>query len=226
MALTSPISGHIDGRDHLVIQRLDGGGQPTVAPPSGDADFGWLHWANNDRVVFTVSATRKRVTTETTETRLWAINRDGSGGGAYRHTVENGEDRFQSRQGAPACTDPGQHCPLAAGRAASHHGDARWRSQRRPRGSQDRHSRRHGTISSATMRVGIQDWVADHTGRLRFGWGYRNSIAQGHDQGRKRHVAFRGERRNGGTPVSFPQGFSGRSGCRLHDADRTRMAMR
>jgi dipeptidyl aminopeptidase/acylaminoacyl peptidase len=67
------------GRWHLVIQKMIGSeGTPVVVPPVEDLDFEWLHWANNERVVFTVSAMRMRGTAESEETRLWAINRDGS----------------------------------------------------------------------------------------------------------------------------------------------------
>ena len=62
----------VNGRGHLVIQALSGQGRPAVVPPSEDVDIEWLRWANDDRVVFAVSAQRKRGLTETVETRLLA----------------------------------------------------------------------------------------------------------------------------------------------------------
>jgi len=40
-------------------------------------EFDWLHWVNDDRLVFALSAMGKRRFVETTETRLWAIDADG-----------------------------------------------------------------------------------------------------------------------------------------------------
>ncbi len=163
----------IEGRDHLVIQRIDGSGQPTVAPPTADADFGWLHWANNERVVFTVSATRKRVTTETTETRLWAINRDGSGAEHIvvpSRTAKTGSSLGRALphaqiQGNIVHWLPDEPHHILVTLDGDHNGAHEVRKIDIRDGTYD-------IVRNDT--VGIQDWVADHTGRLRFGWGYRN----------------------------------------------------
>ncbi len=68
----------IDGRNHIVMQPLADGDNRRVVPPAGDLDFDWLHWANDDRLVFATSFFGKRFNTETTETRLASIRRDGS----------------------------------------------------------------------------------------------------------------------------------------------------
>ncbi len=68
----------VDGRNHIVMQPLAGGDERRVVPPAGDLDFEWLHWANDQRLVFSASFFGKRFNTETTETRLASIRRDGT----------------------------------------------------------------------------------------------------------------------------------------------------
>ena len=163
-----------EGRDHLVIQRLDGSGRPTVAPPTEDSGFGWLHWANDERVVFTVTATRKRDLTETTETRLWAINRDGSE--AEHIVIPSRTARTGSSLGralAPAQIQgnivhwlPDEPHHIMVTLDGDHNGAHEVRKI-------DIRDGRYDVVRDDAP--GIQDWMSDHTGNLRFGWGYRNS---------------------------------------------------
>ena len=68
----------IDGRRHLIISSLDGDRPPAVMPPVDQLEFRWLHWASDEHIVFSMSYSALRNLTETTETRLLSVNRDGS----------------------------------------------------------------------------------------------------------------------------------------------------
>ncbi|MFK8028764.1 MAG: alpha/beta fold hydrolase [Gammaproteobacteria bacterium] len=68
----------IDGRNHIVMQPLADGDNRQIVPPAGDLDFKWLQWANDDRLVFAASFFGERFDTETEETRLASIKKDGS----------------------------------------------------------------------------------------------------------------------------------------------------
>ena len=195
-----------NGRDHLVIQRLDGSGKPTVAPPTEDSDFGWLHWANSERVVFTVTATRKRHLTETTETRLWAINRDGTE--AEHIVLPTKVDKTGSSLGrelAPAqiqgnvihwLPDEPNHIMVALD--GDHNGGHEVRKI-------DIRDGRYTMVRDDAS--GIQDWLADPDGNLRYGWGYRNTafrvLTKG-DNGMWRSAEKAAWRDAG----FFPEGFS------------------
>lgn len=194
------------GRDHLVIQRLDGAGQPTVAPPTEDSGFGWLHWANNERVVFTVTATRKRDLTETTETRLWAINRDGSD--AEHIVIPSRTMKTGSSLGRPLAPAQIQSNIVHWLPDEPHHimvtldGDHNGAHEVRKIDIRDG---RFDIVRNDAP--GIQDWIADHTGRLRFGWGYRNmslKIMTKSDGGMWRSA----EKADWWDAGFFPQGFS------------------
>jgi len=163
----------VDGRAHLIIQALSGGDEPAVVPPAESADFDWLRWANTERVVFSISASRKRGITETTETRLWAIDKDGTN---PRHIVKPSRTSITgsslARELAPAqlqhnvihwLPDEPHHILLAVD--GDHDGAAEVR----------RIDIRDGDFDIVRDDVaGIQDWLTDQSGNLRLGWGYRS----------------------------------------------------
>jgi len=67
----------LDGEPTLIIQGLDGSGLVTV-PAGQNFRYLWVEWANNDRLVFSIGFAAARRTVETQETRLAAIDSDGS----------------------------------------------------------------------------------------------------------------------------------------------------
>jgi len=69
-----------DGRNHLVLQNLDGS-DPMVLPPINDADIKNYFWASDERLLLIYEMTVKRqyFQNKTIETRLVGINCDGSG---------------------------------------------------------------------------------------------------------------------------------------------------
>ncbi|MGI9206252.1 MAG: alpha/beta hydrolase family protein [Woeseiaceae bacterium] len=164
----------IEGRGHLVIQPLLEAGQPFVAPPTGDAEYDWLRWANNELLVFSISATRKRGTIETSETRLWSVKQDGSGA---THIVLPSR-RAKTGSGVSRDLPPAQlqgnvihwlpdepnHILLSLD------GDHNAANEVR------RIDVRDGTYDLVRRDAsGIQNWLTDQSGELRFGWGFRSS---------------------------------------------------
>ena len=83
-AQLSPDGSHVaylrpyQGRTHLAIEGLGPNGKTVIIPPAGNLEFRWVHWANNDRLVFSMTFFGKRGFTEVTETRLLAVNKDGT----------------------------------------------------------------------------------------------------------------------------------------------------
>lgn len=163
----------IKGRKHLIVQSLGGQGKPAVVPPTEDLDFDWLHWANNDRLVFSVSATRWRRNAETRETRLWAINRDGTN---PQHIVRPSRATRTgssiARELAPPqiqsdvihwLPDEADHILVAID--GDHDGAYEVRRI-------DIRDGEYDVVMDG--RDGIQDWLTDQAGNLRIGWGYRN----------------------------------------------------
>lgn len=64
----------LDGRYNLVVHEFSSGQNIKVIPPIDKLDFNWLRWANDSIIVFSMSYTAARYTTETTETRLISFN--------------------------------------------------------------------------------------------------------------------------------------------------------
>jgi dipeptidyl aminopeptidase/acylaminoacyl peptidase len=165
----------INGRLHLVIQMMIGSdSRPVVVPPIDDLDFGWLKWANQDRLVFTVFATRNRRITETTETRLWAINSDGSNA---LHIVKPSR---MTKTGSSL----GQELPPAQLQGNVIH----WLPDEPNHillsldaDDSSGNEVRRINIKNADYEIvqedltGVQRWLADFRGEVRLGWGYRNT---------------------------------------------------
>ena len=63
----------LEGRFNLVVHSFETG-RNTLIPPIEMLDFNWLHWANDSVIVFSMSYTAARYTAETTETRLVSVN--------------------------------------------------------------------------------------------------------------------------------------------------------
>lgn len=165
----------INGRAHLVIQTMIGSqGKPVVIPPVGDLDFRWLHWANADRLVFLISATRQRGIRETTETRLWALDKDGSN---TLHivkpstTMKTGSSLGRELPNAQVQGDVIHWLPDEPNHIlVSLDGDQNGAYEVRKIDIRD------GEYDIARDDyVGIQDWLTDQSGNLRLGWGYRSS---------------------------------------------------
>lgn len=70
----------VDGRKHLVIQRADAQGPVEVIPPVKEADIRWFRWANPERLLISYEFMFERFLSETPETRLVSITRDGLDG--------------------------------------------------------------------------------------------------------------------------------------------------
>jgi len=165
----------VDGRAHLVIQTMIGShSTPVVVPPVGDLDFRWLEWANTDRLVFVISATRQRGIRETIETRLWAIDKDGSNAMHIvqrSKTMDTGSNLPRDRPNAQIQSDVIHWLP-----DEPHHillaldGDQNGADEVR------RIDIRTGDYKLARDDYpGIQSWLTDASGQLRLGWGYSGS---------------------------------------------------
>ena len=164
--------GPLQGRSHLVIKQLGSSNRPVVIPPGEDGHIEWLHWANPDRLVFLVSASRKRDRVETAETRLWAIDKDG--GNLISIVRPSRTDRIGTRLGRslmPAqlqgdvlhwLPDEPNHLLLALD------GDGNGGYEVRKIDIRDGSYR-----ETRNDTEGIQDWLTDHNGEVRLGWGYR-----------------------------------------------------
>lgn len=68
----------INGQRHLVIQPSNGKGDPVVIPPRDELEIWRYEWATNERLLVIISFQGWRRGIPTFETRLIGINRDGS----------------------------------------------------------------------------------------------------------------------------------------------------
>ncbi|MGI9261847.1 MAG: alpha/beta hydrolase family protein [Woeseiaceae bacterium] len=196
----------MSGRAHLIIQSLGGDGPPAVIPPPDNADFSWLRWANGDRVVFTVTSSDRRGLTETTETRLWAANEDGTD---VEHIVVPTETQKTGsslgRELAPAQLQgnvihwlPDEPNHIMVSLDGDHNAADEVRRI-------DIRNGRYDIVRDDAP--GIQEWMPDVDGELRFGWGYRRStlrILTKNDSGMWRSV----DKAAWWDAGFFPQGFS------------------
>ena len=163
-----------DSRHQLIIQSLGSGGTAIAVPPVGNTDLYWLHWANDDRLVFAVSAMAKRDGVETFETRLLAINEDGSEFGYIIKPLTKTGTRSRAQSELPPAQlqddvihwlpDDVNHILVALD--ADHNGSYEIR----------RVDIRNGDFELVQAdHVGIQNWIADRSGEPRLGWGYEKS---------------------------------------------------
>lgn len=164
----------IEGRAHIVIQDLTGENNPVVIPPSEFNNIDWLRWANNDRLVFLLSTSGSRDRVETTESRLAAIDKDGTNLASL--VLPEGRSTIGSRIGRDLpvpqlqgdvihwLPDEPDYILLSVD------GDLNGADEVRKIDIRDgsyRHLRREA--------AGIQRWMTDQAGNVRFGWGYRRS---------------------------------------------------
>ncbi len=166
----------IDGRSQLYLMGLDPGVAPVLIPAVPEVEFRWLHWANNERLVFSTASLGKRQGTETVETRLFAVNRDGSN---MLPIVKPSQDTTAG-SAIPVDLPPAQlqdhvidwlpgernHILLSVD------GDADGRNEVR------RIDIRDGVFKVVQNGVsGVQNWIADRQSELRFGYGYTDTEA-------------------------------------------------
>jgi len=63
----------LNGRYHVVIERFRPEFERYILYPSDDADFRWVEWANDDRLLISASFAAERYLADTTETRLYSV---------------------------------------------------------------------------------------------------------------------------------------------------------
>ncbi|HSD70699.1 MAG TPA: S9 family peptidase [Woeseiaceae bacterium] len=163
-----------DGRNHLVIQGLDESVAPVIVPPVSKLNFRWLHWANDDRLVFSVFFEDDRWGTETVETRLLAIDKDGLNmANLVRPSTAVEVGSRVPKELPPAqvqdsvvdwLPDQPQHILLSLD------GDGDSRNEIR------RVDIRDGSFTEVQGGLtGVQDWIVDQRGEPRFGYGYTDT---------------------------------------------------
>ena len=161
-----------DGRRHLVVTDLTGETPPVVVPPAENLDFSWLRWANDDRIVFSMSFFARISIFETTETRLLSVRRDGSKLAALVKPAKGRRTgtRIAREAGIAQIQDdvidwlPGDPRHLLLELDADRDGRIEVRRVNVDNGKFD--------IVHAGREY-IDDWLTDSTGELRFGYGIR-----------------------------------------------------
>lgn len=159
---------------HLFVQVLDGETPPRSLPPSDGMRFGWVDWANDERVVFTMEIMDERQTTETLETRLLSMTRDGKDLRPIvlpnTRTGRTGSRLAKETQPSPQIQDnvvawlPADRDHILV--AVDEDFDARHEVRRI-----DVNSGAYDNVVGNTE--GIQSWLVDQAGNVRFGWGFR-----------------------------------------------------
>jgi len=197
----------IRGRGHLVIQELfKENAKSAVIPPAETTDFSWLHWANNDRLVFGAAAMRKSGSVETIRTRLFAVDKDGNN---TKHIIKPAVGKrtgSNMRSGYPPAQIqddvvhwlPDEPNHILVSLDGDHNGADEIRRVNISNGN--------FTIVQPDQR-GIQSWLTDHDGVPRLGWGFRDDkfrvVSRTGDVGWKTDTEA--SWRDAGY---FPQGFS------------------
>lgn len=167
----------VKGRDYLIIQALGSKKPPAAIPPPDAADFDWLRWANNERVVFSLAFTSKRGITETDETRLASVDRSGSDvqyivRSAKRDIAGQKVAGSEGKMPPPQIQDRVIHWmpeePNQIMVAIDDDFDAGYAVRRI-----DVDTGRYRDIVSEV--AGIQNWVADQNGDVRLGFGFTDN---------------------------------------------------
>lgn len=196
----------LNGRTHLIIQDIESNNTPSIIPPTDDMNFEWLHWANDDRLVFLVSASRKRDLIETRETRLWAIDKDGKNAAhIVRPSTRMRNGTRLPRDLAPAQLQgdvlhwlPEEPNHILVAVDGNHDGAYEVRKIDVLDGEFDEI---HEGIE------GVQNWLTDQKGELQLGWGFH---------GQRRYLTYKAANGNWGSAKNsswndadfFPHGFS------------------
>jgi dipeptidyl aminopeptidase/acylaminoacyl peptidase len=171
-AYLRPYQGHM----HLAIEQLRPNGRIVIVPPPENLEFRWVHWANNDQLVLSMTLLRKQGPDEVTETRLLAVNKDGTGIRSImnnatrvktgsRVAVDMPPPRVQDDVIDWLPDDP-EHILVSV--------DARRNDSfevRRIHIDKGRY-----TVVQEGL-LGVQHWLTDQDGEVRLGWGYRQKEA-------------------------------------------------
>jgi len=176
LAMIQPVG----GRPHLVVQKADGSASPVVIPPLEESEINKYRWANNDRLLIHMSKQSRYRNIELTETRLLAVNRDGS---EYKNIIHTDLDkgnfsRLQSKYSRAQIQDnvisylpdDPDHILLAMDEKMD-----------------GLHDLRIVNINTGAFKIirdamrGVQNWMSDNEGQPRLAWGVDN---QAHDPGR------------------------------------------
>jgi len=151
------------GRMLVIARPVDGNDAPRALFNTDRREFrlAWLHWVNDERVVFSLRMSAERGGTKVFESRLVAVNRDGS---ALQTLVEpssflhDGSAQYQDRV-VDWLPGDGKHILLQS--AASRY--EVWPSVYRLNVYTARRELVHG------MRFGVYGWITDATHRVRVG---------------------------------------------------------
>lgn len=163
-----------DGRTHVVIAGLGPGGKTVVVPPVEALDFNWVHWANNDRLVYSMSFSSTRRAADTVETRLFAIDKDGKNAEFIIRNATRSEvgSRVPVELPAAQVQDdviawlPNDPDHILVDLDSDHNGST---EVRRVNVNNGRYKVEH--VGSP----GEQQHQVDRSGAVRFGWGYLNN---------------------------------------------------
>lgn len=163
----------VEGRNALIIHPL--GGQPVLIPHREDFDFNWFRWATDTRIVLSVYFAGRRITTDTIETRLIAIDRDGKNPELIIRPAkrELSSSRLSNEYLPPPqiqdqvvdwLRDDPDHILVTIDE--DHDGESEIR----------RVNIRDGSYRNIREdRRGVQNWLLDNQGEIRLGWGYDGS---------------------------------------------------
>ncbi|MFQ5534326.1 MAG: alpha/beta fold hydrolase [Sphingomonadales bacterium] len=167
----------INGRRHVVIQPSNGQGKTAAIPPVDKLEIDWFAWANNDRLIVSIKFEGVRQAVPTVETRLIAVNKDGSG---MAYIVKpKVKKRANSRLSGQEIYAQIQDDII----------DFLWNDPNHILLSLD--SDRDGEYEVRKIDIntgdyrelgldyrGIQNWTTDQAGELRFGSGYNRSSTE------------------------------------------------
>lgn len=165
----------VDGRRHLIIQKIASDERPVVMPPLKNLEYDWARWANDERLVVSLSYSARRVFTETLETRLIGVNRDGTN---IEFIIKPGErSKTGSRLSKVKLPPPQfQHNVIDWLPEEPNHilvsldEDSDGREEVRKVNILDGD---HDVVRDGTR--GVQGWVVDQNHEIRLGYGYDNS---------------------------------------------------
>ncbi len=166
-----------EGEVYLAIEELGSDARTVLVPPIEDLRFRWVHWANDKRLVFAMEFPARRGFTETNETRLLGIDRDGRN----VESIIRNATRIETGSHIGSELPPAQiqdnvvdwlpESPdhMLVSLDADH--DNRFEVRRI-----DIRNGKHKVVDIG--QPGAQDYVTDESGRIRFGWGYwKNGLA-------------------------------------------------
>lgn len=161
----------IEGKQALVIQNF-ADNTFLVIPGKDEFQFEWAEWANNDRMVFSLSFAARRFFVDTEETRLFAVDRDGGNliplikskkiarTGGRLTTTELAPPQLQDRIASWLPDEPNHILVVVDD---DHDGNYEIRKV-------DITDANYKEVSRS--RRGIQSWALDANQQVRMGWGY------------------------------------------------------